>query len=64
MYYISYLFKETKLRYTGLEKLTMGLTLIARRLHPHFLSHLIVVLTDTPLEYILSNPEAMGRRIK
>lgn len=36
--YISYLFKGPELRYTGLEKLTIGLTLTARRLHPYFRS--------------------------
>lgn len=45
MYYISYLFKGAELRYTALEKLTLGLTLTTRWLRPYFLSHPIVVLT-------------------
>lgn len=62
--YISYLFKGLELHYTSFEKLTIGLTLIARRLCPYFQSHLIVVLIDTLLERILSHSEEIGKLIK
>lgn len=61
---ISNLFEGVELHYTSLKKLTMGLTLTARRLRPYFLSYRIMVLTDTPLGHILSHPEAIGRLIK
>lgn len=60
MYYISYLFKRVKLRYPSFKKLTMRLTQATRRLHPYFLSHLIVVLPNTLLGHILSHLEATG----
>lgn len=64
MYYISYLFMGAKLHYTGLEKLTMGLTLTVQRLHSYFLSHPIMVLIDTLLGHILNHLEVTGRLIK
>lgn len=64
VYYISYILKSPEVRYIGLENITLELILIARRLHPYFLSHPVIVLTDTPLGRILTHPEAMGRLIK
>lgn len=64
VYYVSYLFKGAKLHYTRLKKLTLGLVLADQRLQPYFLSHQIIVLTDTPLECISTHLEAMGRLIK
>lgn len=42
----------------------MGLTLTTRQFHPYFLSHTIMMLTDTPFRRILNHPEAMRRLIK
>lgn len=64
VYYISYLFKRGELLYTGLEKLTLRLTLIARGLRPYFPSHPIVVLIDIPLGCILNQPKITMRLIK
>ncbi|XP_074576658.1 uncharacterized protein LOC141833171 [Curcuma longa] len=42
----------------------MALFLTVRRLHPYFLSHLVTVLTNSTLRWILTNHEASERLIK
>ena len=44
-----------------MEKLTLVLIIVARKLKPYFQAHIIVVLTDQPLKKAMSNPEAAGR---
>ncbi|XP_073017818.1 uncharacterized protein [Primulina eburnea] len=51
-------------RYSGLEKLALALVVTARRLKPYFLSHPIVVLTNSPLGRILTHSDISGRLVK
>ncbi|XP_074556284.1 uncharacterized protein LOC141812149 [Curcuma longa] len=64
IYFASHLLKDAETRYTSLEKLALALTLMARRLRPYFLSHPIVVLTNSGLGRILLNLDAFERLVK
>lgn len=47
-----------------MEKLTLALVHAAKKLRPHFQSHQIKVLTDSPLRQVLLKHETSGRLIK
>ncbi|XP_073016849.1 uncharacterized protein [Primulina eburnea] len=64
VYYVSHALKGVEIRYSGLEKLALALVMTARRLRPYFLSHPIVVLTNSPLGRILTHSDMSGRLIK
>ncbi|XP_073313503.1 uncharacterized protein [Primulina huaijiensis] len=64
VYYVSHALKGAEIRYSGLEKLALALVMTARRLRPCFLSHPIVVLTNSPLGRILTYSDISGRLIK
>ncbi|XP_073064019.1 uncharacterized protein [Primulina eburnea] len=64
VYYVSHALKGAEIRYSGLEKLALALVMTARRLRPYFLSHPIVVLTNSPLGRILTHSDMSGRLIK
>lgn len=64
MYFVSYLLKNIETRYSFLEKLSLALTLMARKLHSYFLSHPITVLTNSSLSLVLLNLDASGYLIK
>ncbi|XP_073153635.1 uncharacterized protein [Henckelia pumila] len=46
------------------EKLALSLVITSRKLRPYFLSYPITVLTNSELEKIAANPDALGRLIK
>ncbi|XP_075499329.1 uncharacterized protein LOC142537720 [Primulina tabacum] len=52
-----------EIRYSGLEKLSLALMMMARRLRPYFLSHTIVVLTNSPLGRILTHSDMSGHLV-
>ncbi|XP_073033913.1 uncharacterized protein [Primulina eburnea] len=64
VYYVSHALKGVESRYSGLEKLALALVVTARRLRPYFLSHPIVVLTNSPLGRILTHSDISGRLVK
>ncbi|XP_073294517.1 uncharacterized protein [Primulina huaijiensis] len=64
VYYVSHALKGAEIRYSGLEKLSLALVMTARRLRPYFLSHPIVVLTNSPLGKILTHSDMSGRLVK
>ncbi|XP_073314713.1 uncharacterized protein [Primulina huaijiensis] len=64
VYYVSHALKGAEIRYLGLEKLALALVMTARRLRSYFLSHLIVVLTNSPLGRILTYSDMSGRLVK
>ena len=57
-----YLIRKTlhgpELRYQRLEKLTLALLTLARKLRPYFQSHHIVVRTDQPITQVPAKPES------
>ncbi|XP_071933276.1 uncharacterized protein [Coffea arabica] len=60
VYYASRALRGTKVRYTRVEKLVLGLVHTVRRLKPYFLTHPISVGTDQPIRQILVQLEASG----
>ncbi|XP_073041970.1 uncharacterized protein [Primulina eburnea] len=64
VYYISHALKGAELRYTTVEKLALALVTTARRLRPYFLSHPIMVLTNSPLGKIMTHADISGRLVK
>ncbi|KAL0415865.1 UNVERIFIED_CONTAM: hypothetical protein Slati_3418400 [Sesamum latifolium] len=64
IYYVSKVLNGAEERYTPIEKMTLALVVIARRLRPYFLSHPIGVKTNTPLKQTLGKPDTSGRLVK
>ena len=44
-----------------MEKLAFALVIVARKLKPYFQAHMVVVLTDKPIQKAMSNLEVVGR---
>ena len=44
-----------------MEKLAFALVTAARKLKPYFQAYTVIVLTDKPLRWAMSNPEIVGR---
>ncbi|XP_075500068.1 uncharacterized protein LOC142538641 [Primulina tabacum] len=64
VYYVSHALRGPELRYSEVEKIALALIMTARKLRPYFLSHQIVVLTNSPLGRIMTHSEVSGRMIK
>ena len=60
VYYASRALRGAKERYPPMEKLAFALVTVARKLKPYFQAHSVIVLTDKPLRWAMSNPEAAG----
>ena len=61
VYYASRALRNAEERYPPMEKLAFALVTVARKLKPYFQAHTVNVLTDKPLRWAMSNPEAVGR---
>ncbi|XP_073049671.1 uncharacterized protein [Primulina eburnea] len=64
VYYVSHALRGPELRYSEVEKMALALVVTARKLRPYFLSHPIIVLTNSPLGRIMTHSEVSGRMIK
>ncbi|KAM2668647.1 hypothetical protein EV2_020218 [Malus domestica] len=53
VYYSSKALQDAETRYSNIEKLALALVMPARKLHPYFQAHSIIVLTNHPLRQIL-----------
>jgi len=60
VYYASWAFRGAEERYSPMEKLAFPLVMVARKLKTYFQAHTVIVLTDKPLWWAMSNPEAVG----
>ena len=61
VYYANRVLRGAEERYPPMEKLAFALVTAARKLKPYFQAHTMNVLTDKPLRWAMSNPEAAGR---
>ena len=61
VYYANQAFRGAKERYPPMEKLAFALVTVARKLKPYFQTHTVIVLTNKPLRWAMSNPEAVGQ---
>ncbi|XP_073305835.1 uncharacterized protein [Primulina huaijiensis] len=64
VYYVSHALRGPELRYSEVEKIALALIITARKLRPYFLSHRMIVLTNSPLGRIMTHFEVSGRMIK
>ncbi|KAM1833480.1 hypothetical protein ACFX13_023300 [Malus domestica] len=64
VYYANKALQDAETRYSNIEKLALALVMFARKLHPYFQAHFIIVLTNHPLRQILQSPDTSGRMIK
>ncbi|XP_073151851.1 uncharacterized protein [Henckelia pumila] len=64
IYFVSHALKGAELNYMTQENLALALFITARKLRPYFLSHPIIVLTNSALGKIAANPDASRRLIK
>ncbi|KAL0355526.1 UNVERIFIED_CONTAM: hypothetical protein Sradi_3999500 [Sesamum radiatum] len=62
--YVSKVLNGAEGRYTPIEKMALALVVIARRLHPYFLSHPIGVKTNLLLKQTLGKPDTSKRLVK
>ena len=63
MYYISRALHGAEERYPPMEKLVFALVIVARKLKPYIQAHIVVVLTDKPLQQAMSNLKAAGQMV-
>ena len=63
MYYTSRALCGAEERYPPMEKLAFALVTTAHKLKPYFQAYTMVVLTDKPLWWAMSNPKAAGRMV-
>ncbi|XP_076924710.1 uncharacterized protein LOC143587251 [Bidens hawaiensis] len=64
IYFISQTLKGPEERYLPIKKLVLALIYTARKLRRYFQAHVVRVLTDQPLQQVLSKPEVLGRLTK
>ncbi|XP_075475795.1 uncharacterized protein LOC142512308 [Primulina tabacum] len=64
IYYVSHALRGAELKYSEVKKIALALVMTARKLSPYFLSHPIVVLTNSPLGRIMTHVEVSGRMVK
>ncbi|XP_073017859.1 uncharacterized protein [Primulina eburnea] len=60
VYYVSYALRGPELRYNEIEKIVLALIMTPQKLRPYFLSHQIIVLTNSPLDRIMTHSEIKG----
>ncbi|XP_073290494.1 uncharacterized protein [Primulina huaijiensis] len=64
VYYVSHALRGAELNYSETEKIALALAMTARKLRPYFLSHPIVVLTNSPRGRIMTHAELSGMMVK
>ncbi|GJS62346.1 reverse transcriptase domain-containing protein [Tanacetum coccineum] len=61
IYFVSRALRGPELNYTLMEKLVLALMHASKRLKRYFQAHPIIVITDQPIQQILSRPAVAGR---
>ncbi|GJW55306.1 reverse transcriptase domain-containing protein [Tanacetum coccineum] len=61
IYFVSRELRGPKLNYTSMEKLVLALVHASKLLKRYFQAHPIIVITDQPIQQILSRPKVAGR---
>jgi hypothetical protein len=63
IYFVSRTLRGAELRYQKLEKLSLAVIVIARRLRQYFESHKLIIKTDHPIKQVLKKPDLAGRMV-
>ena len=61
VYFTSWALRDAEESYPPIEKLAFTLITTARKLKSYFQAHTVTVLTDKPLQRVMSSPEATGQ---
>ncbi|GJX66850.1 reverse transcriptase domain-containing protein [Tanacetum coccineum] len=61
IYFVSRALRGSEINYTSMEKLVLALVHASKRLKRYFKAHPIIVITDHPIQQVLSRPEVAGR---
>nr|GEW55908.1 reverse transcriptase domain-containing protein [Tanacetum cinerariifolium] len=61
IYFVSRALRGLELNYTSMEKLVLALVHASKRLKRYFQAHPIIVITDQPIQQVLSRSEVAGR---
>ncbi|GKD11866.1 reverse transcriptase domain-containing protein [Tanacetum coccineum] len=61
IYFVSRALRGSEINYTSMEKLVLALVHASKRLKRYFQAHPIIVITDQPIQQVLSKPEVAGR---
>ncbi|GKF85194.1 reverse transcriptase domain-containing protein, partial [Tanacetum coccineum] len=61
IYFVSRALRGPEINYTSLEKLVLALVHASKRLKRYFQAYPIIVITDQPIQQVLSRPEVAGR---
>ena len=64
IYFVSKMLTDVETRYIEFEQITLALRMAAKKLHPYFQAHTIVVLISYPIIDILQKPNALERLLK
>ncbi|GJS37028.1 reverse transcriptase domain-containing protein [Tanacetum coccineum] len=60
IYFVSRALRGPKVNYTSMEKLVLALVHASKRLKRYFQAHPIIVITDQPIQQVLSRPNVAG----
>ncbi|GJY75112.1 reverse transcriptase domain-containing protein [Tanacetum coccineum] len=60
IYFVSRALRGPEINYTSMEKLVLALVHACKRLKRYFQTHPIIVITDQPIQQVLSRPEVAG----
>nr|GEX14385.1 reverse transcriptase domain-containing protein [Tanacetum cinerariifolium] len=61
IYFFSRALRGLEINYTSMENLVLALVHASKRLKRYFQAHPIIVVTDQPIQHVLSRPEVAGR---
>ncbi|GJZ96701.1 reverse transcriptase domain-containing protein [Tanacetum coccineum] len=61
IYFVSRALRGPKINYTSMEKLVLALVHACKRLKRYFQAHSIIVITDQPIQQVLSRSKVEGR---
>ncbi|GJS36017.1 reverse transcriptase domain-containing protein [Tanacetum coccineum] len=64
VYFVSHALQTSEVNYNSMEKLVLALVHATRRMRRYFQAHPVVVVTDQPINKILSRLENTGRMLK
>ena len=63
VYFVSKVMKEGELHYHKIERLALAVVIRARKLRYYFQGHLIVTMTNYPIEQVMKNPDLVRRMV-
>nr|GEU45054.1 reverse transcriptase domain-containing protein [Tanacetum cinerariifolium] len=61
IYFVSMALRGPEINYTSMEKLVLALVHASKRLKRYFQAYLIIVITNQPIQQVLSRPKVGGR---